>query len=410
MTSLAQFSARLSEFWRAGRNRRAAMVVAALFAALFAMGLVPHLMLRHSLASEAETAKQRIPVVGTVQPRRAPTLVEVALPGSMEAVLETGIWARTDGYLKERTVDIGDRVRAGQLLAQIETPEVDQQLEQAIALVNQAKADLVRAEADLALARTTLARFHAAGPGAVSKQQIDERSAAETEAEKTVEAARATVTANDADVHRLRELQSFQKVYAPFDGVITVRNVDPGSLISAGSTSGTTELFRLAQVDVLRTFVFVPQSYAPEIRVGQKAGIGVREVPGRRFEGTVTRTAGALDANSRTLLTEVQVPNRDGALLSGSYVTVTFEIERSEPPLVVPQSALRIDADGVRVARIDADGTLHYQPVRIGRDDGQQVEIVEGLAESDVLATGLPADVLDGSRVEIAPPASDARR
>src|SRR5206468_1148364 len=258
-----------------------------------------------------------------------------------------GIWARTNGYLKARYVDIGDRVRKGQQLADIDTPEVDQQLMQAIATMNQDKANVVKFEADLALARTTRQRYVVAGPGTVSKQQIDERTSAVTDAEKVVDAGRATVNADEANVRRLLELQSFQKVYAPFDGIITVRNVDPGSLISAGSTSGTTELFTLAQVDILRIFVFVPQSYAPE-----------------------------------------------------------FKVQRPNPSLIVPQSALLIDAKGVRVALVDADGTLHYRSVQIGRDFGNDVEVLSGVDTTDVLATGLAANIAEGSRVDIAKPAN----
>jgi RND family efflux transporter MFP subunit len=384
----------------ATRPRRIALVVAGVLAVLFLVGLLPRLHLDRSLQSEADAARAQLPMVSTANPRRSPATIELPLPGSMEPILETGIWARTNGYLKARYVDIGDRVTQGKLLAIIETPEIDQQLEQAIATRNQDVANVAKFEADLALARTTLQRYIAAGPGTVSKQQIDERNSAVTDAEKAVEAGKATVAADEANVRRLGELQSFQSVYAPFDGVITVRNVDPGSLISAGSTSGTTELFRLAQVDVLRTFVFVPQSYAPDIQVGQKAQVTVRELPGRVFEGDVTRTAGAIDSNSRTLLTEVQVPNPDGALFSGSYATVEFQIRRAQPPLTIPSSALLVDANGVRVALVDADGTLHYHPVEIGRDYGNEVEVLAGLTESDVVATGLPPNIADGSRVE----------
>ena len=388
-----------------GHIRRILVAAAAVFAVLFLVGVVPRLVLRHRLRVGADAVQNRVPMVSTVSPRRAPEVVEVPLPGSMEAILETGIWARTDGYLNARFVDIGDRVNKGQLLADIDTPEVDQQLMQAIATMSQDKANVVKFEADLALARTTLQRYVAAGPGTVSKQQIDERTSAVTDAEKVVDAARATVNADEANVHRLLELQSFQKVYAPFDGVITVRNVDPGSLISAGSTSGTRELFRLAQVDVLRIFVYVPQSYAPDIRAGESADVSVRELPGRVFQGTVTRTAGAIDPTSRTLLTEVQVPNPERLLLSGSYATVRFKVQRADPPLVVPQNALLIDANGVRVGVVDND-TLHYRPIRIGRDFGNDVEILSGLDTTDVIATGLSAGITEGSRVEIAKPAN----
>jgi len=390
------------------RIRRILVAAGAVFAALFVVGVVPRLALRHRLRAGADAVQSRVPMVSTVSPRRAPEVLEIPLPGSMEAILETGIWARTDGYLNARYVDIGDHVRKGQLLADIDTPEVDQQLMQAIATMSQDKANVVKFEADLALARTTLQRYVAAGPGTVSKQQIDERTSAVTDAEKVVDAARATVNADEANVHRLLELQSFQKVYAPFDGVITVRNVDPGSLISAGSTTGTRELFRLAQVDVLRIFVYVPQSYAPDIRAGQSADVSVRELPSRVFQGTVTRTAGAIDPTSRTLLTEVQVPNPEGLLLSGSYATVRFKVQRPDPPLVVPQSALLIDGNGVRVALVDADGTLHYRPIQIGRDFGNEVEVLSGVDTTDVLAMGLSANIAEGSRVEIAKPANTA--
>jgi len=387
------------------RVRRVLLTAAAFFAILFLVGVVPRLMLRYRLRNAATAVQEQPPLVSTVRPQRAAEVVEVPFPGSMQPILETGIWARTNGYLKARYVDIGDRVNKGQLLADIDTPEVDQQLMQAIATMAQDKANVVKLEADLALARTTLQRYVAAGPGTVSKQQVDERTSAVTTSEKAVDAARATVNADDANVRRLLELQSFQKVYAPFDGIITVRNVDPGSLITAGSTTGTTMLFSLAQVDVLRIFVSVPQSNAPDIKVGESAKVSVRELPGRSFTGKVTRTAGAIDPASRTLLTEVDVPNPDGELLSGSYATVRFRIQRANPPLVIPQSALLIDANGVRVALVDPDGTLHYRPVQIGRDSGSTVEVLSGLAPTDVLATGLSPNVTDGSRVDVAKPA-----
>ena len=385
--------------------RRILVAAGVVFAVLFVVGVVPRLVQRHRLRSGADAVESRVPTVSTVQPRRAPNVLDLPLPGSTEAILETGIWARTDGYLNARYVDIGDRVNKGQLLADIDTPEIDQQLMQAIATMSQDKANVAKFEADLMLARTTLQRYVAAGPGTVSKQQVDERTSAVTDAERIVDAGRATVNADDANVRRLLELQSFQKVYAPFAGVITARNVDPGSLISAGSTTGTRELFRLAQVDVLRIFVYVPQSYAPDIKAGQSADVSVRELPGRIFQGTVTRTAGAIDPTSRTLLTEVQVPNPDGLLLSGSYATVRFKVEHAKAPLVVPQNALLIDANGVRVGVVDG-GTLHYRPIQIGRDYGNDVEVLAGLDTNDAIATGLSAGITEGSRVEIAKPAT----
>jgi len=382
--------------------RRIVFVGAAVFAVLFVVGIVPRLVLRYRLRAAATAVADHPPTVSTASPQRAPEVVELPLPGSMQPILETGIWARTNGYLQARYVDIGDRVNKGQLLAEIDTPEVDQQLMQAIATMAQDKANVVKLEADLTLAKTTLQRYVSAGPGTVSKQQIDERNSGVTTSEKAVDAARATVNADDANVRRLLELQSYQKVYAPFDGVITVRNVDPGSLITAGSTAGTTMLFSLAQVDMLRIFIYVPQANAPDIKVGESAKVSVRELPGRVFTGKVTRTAGAIDPASRTLLTEVDVPNPDHLLLSGSYATVRFRIQRADPPLTIPQSAVLIDASGVRVALVDPDGTLHYRPVRIGRDSGSTVEVLSGLEPTDVLATGISPNVADGSRVDVA--------
>ena len=388
------------------RLRRIAFAVGAVFVILFAFGVIPRLILRQRLQTDANAVHTRLPLVSTASPYRAPETVEIPLPGSVEAILETGIWARTEGYLKARYVDIGDHVTKGQQLAEIETPEVDQQLKQTMATLSQQKANVIKFEADLALARTTLQRYISAGPGTVSKQQIDERTSAVTDAEKVVDAARETVNADEANVNRLMELQSFQKVYAPFDGVITVRNVDPGSLISAGSTTGTRELFRLAQVDILRIFVYVPQSYASDIKAGQTADVSVRELPGRVFQGKVTRTAGAIDPTSRTMLTEVQVPNPNGLLLSGSYATIRFKVQRLNPPLVIPQNALLIDANGVRVAAVDSDGALHYRPVQIGRDFGNDVEVLSGVGATDVLATGLTVNIAEGSRVQTAKPAT----
>lgn len=394
----------------AATTRRVAGVLLAVglfFAALYVVGLVPRLRERTRLAAEAQAQRDRLPMVSTTRPLRAPVGLDLPLPGNVQAILETGIYARTDGYLKTRYVDIGSRVETGELLAEIDTPEVDQQLNQAMANLNEAKANVVKLEADLALARTTLQRYQMAGAGTVSKQQIDEKSASVTTAEKAVDAARATVNANEANVERLLDLQGFQKVYAPFAGIITARNVDPGALISTG-VAGVRELFRLAKVDTLRVFVYVPQSYAPDIKVGQSAAVTVREFPHRVFAGTVTRTAGAIDPASRTMLVEVQVPNPEGALLSGSYATVRFNLQRAEPPLLIPAGAVLVDAAGVRVALVQPDNTLHYHPIEVGRDFGDEVEVLSGLSEGDVVATGLAGNLVNGAAVMLAPPAATA--
>ena len=389
------------------KKRRLRLVVLAagvVFLALLALaGLVPRVRLWKRLDEQAQAQRDRLPSVATARPQRADAVVDVPLPGTTEPLLVTGIFARTDGYLTARYVDIGDHVTAGQLLAEIAAPEIDQQLSQTLATLAEGQANVVRLQADLALARTTLNRFVTIGVGAVTQQEIDERAATAKTAQKAVDAAEATVRANQADVDRLRELKGFERVYAPFTGIITARNVDPGSLITSGSTQLTTQLFSLAQVDTLRIFAYVPQAYAFDVHVGQTADVALREQPDRVFQGTVTRTAGAIDPASGTLLTEVQVPNRDGALLSGAYVTVHFKIQRSNPPLLVPATALLVDAQGNRVAVIAPDGTLHYRPITMGRDFGDRIEVLTGLAPEDVIATAPPAGLADGSKVNIQP-------
>jgi RND family efflux transporter MFP subunit len=389
------------------RRRRIVVSGIVVVLALLALaGLVPRLRLWHRLAAHAEAEKTSVPKVTTARPQRAPADVDVPLPGTTQPWLTTGIYARTDGYLKARYVDIGDHVRAGQLIAEIEAPEVDQQLNQARATLAQGKANLVHLQADLELARRTAKRFVGIGVGGVTQQEIDDRTTGATTAQKAVDAGEATVRANQADVDRLEQLTGFERVYAPFDGVITVRNVDPGSLITAGSTQQTTQLFSLAQVDVLRIFVFVPQAYAFDVRVGQSADVVLREQPDRVFKGTVTRTANAIDTGSGTLLTEVDVPNHDGALLSGSYVTVHFKLHRQNPPLQIPGTALLAGAKGTRVAVIAEDGTLRYRSIEIGRDYGDRIEVLSGLAPSDLIATVLPAGIADGARVKAQEPAA----
>jgi RND family efflux transporter MFP subunit len=389
------------------KPRRRRIVVAGIIVvlALLALaGLVPRLRLWHRLAVHAEAEKTSVPKVTTVHPERAPADVDVPLPGTTQPWLTTGIYARIDGYLKARYVDIGDHVKAGQLIAEIDAPEVDQQLNQARGTLAQSKASLVQLQADLDLARRTAKRFVGIGVGAVTQQEIDDRTTAATTSQKAVDAGEATVIANQAAVDRLQQLTGFERVYAPFTGVITARNVDPGSLISAGSTTTITQLFSLAQVDVLRIFVFAPQAYAFDVRVGQPANVVLREQPDRVFKGTVTRTADAIDPGSGTLLTEVDVQNHDGALLSGSYVTVHFKLHRDDPPLQIPGTALLAGAKGTRVAVIAEDGTLHYRSIELGRDYGDHIEVLSGLAPSDLIATVLPAGIADGAQVKAQEP------
>lgn len=379
------------------------LAAALLLLALYVIGVVPRLRAARRLAAEAEVARQRLPLVQTTQPHRAPAAVALPLPGNIRAILETGIYARTDGYLKERFVDVGSHVVEGQLLAIIDTPEVDQQLNLALTDLREAQANVSTLEADLALGRTTLQRYLQAGPATVTKQQIDERTASVTTVEKGVEAARATVAANAADVQRLLDLQGYQRVYAPFTGIITARNVDPGALLTAGSADGgVREMFRLSRVDRLRIAVDVPQLYASEITGDMSADVTVREFPRHVFDGVVTRIAGAIDSASHTMQVEVQVPNPDGILLPGSSATVHFQISRLDPPLLIPSNALLVDAAGARVALVGSDNTLHYRAIALGRDFGDEVEVLSGLTTDDIVATGVSGNPVEGSAVKVA--------
>jgi RND family efflux transporter MFP subunit len=347
------------------------------------------------------------------------------LPGNIQAITEAPILARADGYLKSRMVDIGDRVRAGQPLAEIEAPELDQQLRQARASLQQGQAALEQAQAaleqalanyeqgksNLELARVTAQRWGDLGKaGIVSRQDNDQAQAqyqaqtsnvlalekAITAQRSNVAAARANVTAAEANVARLDEIQSYRVVKAPFDGVITLRNVDVGALV----TTGTTLLFRVAQTGTLRAYVNVPQTNASSIRVGQPAQLSASNLPGRHFRGTVARTASALDPTSRTLLVEVDVPNPEGALFPGMYAQVDFNSARTNPPLLVGGDALIVRADGTQVAVVRPDHTVHLQKIVVGRDLGAQLEVLSGLQVGDTIIAN-PGDVArEGAKVE----------
>jgi RND family efflux transporter MFP subunit len=396
---------------RRGGWRRALGVIlgfatmAAALAGLLAAGMLPRLERQTALDTESAALRDAPPRVNIVLPRRAQAESELILPGDSQAIHETAIHARTNGYLKRWLVDIGDRVKANQLLAEIDTPEVDHSLREAEATLAQAKATVLLAESRRELARVNLSRSRAlAARGAATNQELDETRAQMKVADATVEAALADVTAKEASVSRYRDLQAFQKVYAPWDGVITNRNVDPGSLIAVGSGSDGREMFRLAQTDKLRVYVNVPQTYVSAIRVGQDAQILVREYAGRPFVGKVVRTAGAVDPTSRTLRTELQVPNDDQALYSGMYVQVKFRLTRETPPLLVSANAILVDAEGTRVAVLRDGRSVHYQAVELGRDFGPDVEILSGLTGNEPLVANPGESLPEGARVDVVLP------
>jgi RND family efflux transporter MFP subunit len=350
------------------------------------IALVTRLGERRALAKETETLA--VPSVLVIQPKPESPQEDLALPSTLRAYIESPIYARTNGYLAHWYKDIGSRVQKGELLADIETPEVDQELMQAQAARNQA-------EAQLSLAKTSADRWDTLRRmDAVAQQETDERSSGYTQAQ----AALASATAN---VRRLEQLESFKHIYAPFSGVITKRNTDIGALINAGNSGTNQELFVMAQINPIRVYVDVPEIEAPSVRANLKATIELPAFPGRRFTGSVARTADAIDPATRTLRTEIDVPNRDGQLLPGSYAQVHFGVHVATVRMSVPVNALLFRAEGPRAAVVGNDGKVRLKPVVIGRDYGTDVEILGGLDPSENIVLN-PSDSLeDGQTVHV---------
>jgi RND family efflux transporter MFP subunit len=383
----------------------AVVLVGAFFA-----GYIP-LQKRDALVrAEAQEHEKELPRMEVMRVGRSSIQSGLTLPGTLQAVTEAPILARADGYLKSRLVDLGDRVRAGQPLAEIDAPELDQQIRQAEAAVDQAQASLEQAQAGLeqgksarGLAQTTAERWQAlTAQGVVSRQDNDQYQAQLVSAnanvqalEKAVLAQRSNVAASKANVARLQDVQGYRVVKAPFDGVIILRNVDVGALV----TTGTTLLYRIAQTETLRTYVNVPQTNANSIHVGQLARLTLSNFPGRRFPGKVTHLANALDPASRTMLVEVDVPNADGALFPGMYTEVDLGNADLNPPLLVPAQALIVRSDGAQVAVVEADGILHLQKVAIGRDYGDRVEIVQGVTEGTTIVAAPGESAQEGVKI-----------
>src|SRR5882757_9262449 len=365
----------------------------ALVSALVAFGTVPRLTRQREALAAVREAPVTHPVVTTIHPKLGEPTSTLLLPGNIEPLYNAAVYARTEGYLERRNVDIGTKVKVGQVLAVISSPEIDQQLLQARATLaqsdaslQQAKAALEQAKANAELTRLTKERDLPLGQQhAISQQIVDEavqahsaRVADVAAAEANITAAQANVAANHANVARLLQLQSFEQIVAPFDGVITARNVERGDLISTGSAAAGKPLFNIAQGGTLRIQIDVPQSEAVNIRDGQKASIDVKERLGREYAGTVVRSAGSLDSAARTMLTEVQIDNRDGSLLPGMYAQVKFTLTESRTSLIIPTSSLVIDHSGMHVVTV-GDNKVRFVPVVIGRDMGTQVEILRGI-------------------------------
>jgi len=383
---------------------------------LVAIGTVPRLARQREALAAVRESPITHPVVSTIHPKAGEPTSSLLLPGNIEPLYNASVYARTEGYLERRNVDIGSKVNAGQVLAVISSPEVDQQLLQARATLaqsdaslQQAKASLEQAKANAELARLTKERDLPLGSQhAISQQIVDEavqahnaRVADVAAAEANITAAQANVTANRANVARLMQLQSFEHVVAPFEGVITDRNVERGDLVTTGSAAAGKPIFRIAQSSTLRIQVDVPQSEAVHIQDGQRASIDVKERLGREYTGIVVRNAGSLDSAARTMLTEVQIDNRDGSLLPGMYAQVKFTFTEPHTSLIIPTSSLVIDHSGMHVVTVEENKRIHFVPVVIGRDMGTQVEILRGIQESDTVVAS-PSDLLhDGQNVEV---------
>lgn len=413
-----QTEATLTAQKQKGANRIIARLAAAgaIVAALLAIGTIPRLLREREALAAVRESPVTHPVVTTLHPKAGAPTSELLLPGNIEPLYNAAVYARTEGYLERRNVDIGSKVKAGQVLAVISSPEVDQQLlqaratlAQAQASLQQARASLEQAKANAELARLTKDRDLPLGAQhAISQQIVDEavqaydaRVADVAAADANITAAQANVMANRANVARLLQLQGFEQVVAPFDGVITARNVERGDLVVTGSAAVGKPLFTIAQSGTLRIQVDVPQSEAVNIHDGQMASINVKERLGRQYTGTVVRSADSLDSASRTMLTEVQIDNRDGSLLPGMYAQVRFTLPEPRTSLIIPTSSLVIDHNGMHVVTVEANNRLHFVPVVIGRDMGTQVEILRGIQGSDTLVAS-PSDLLhDGQDVEV---------
>jgi RND family efflux transporter MFP subunit len=369
-----------------------------------AAGTIPRLKQDRAVRQQAATDAARPPRVAVATAARVAADAQRVLPGNCLPLTEIAVYPRTTGYLKRWTVDIGDRVTAGQLLAEIASPEIDAQLEQARAALIQSKANLVRAQAQEEYARAEEKRVEEAyRVSAASKNEYDSAVANAKVATANVGANQATLKVDEANILRLETLQSFQKISAPFEGVITARNIDPGALVQADTPTTTRELFHLVRTDTVRVWVNVPQTFATTVKAGQAVVVYRREDPAKTFAGTVARTADALDPNTRTLLTEVHVPNPDNALRAGMYLQVKFNFDRNIFPVTIPAAAVVIRDRAPTVAVLDANHAVHYRPVQLGRDYGATVEVAAGLNPGEVVAVHPGDDMPEGTVVEPVP-------
>jgi RND family efflux transporter MFP subunit len=370
-----------------------AVIVLAIVAAVVIGGIVPRLRAKEAL--KKETYDLAVPTVNVARPRQGAPQMEIVLPGNMQAFTDSPVYARTNGYLKKWYVDIGGRVKAGQLLAEIETPEVDQQLQQARSQLNTAKANYN-------LAQITSKRYQELkGTDSVAQQDVDNAFGSER-------ANAATVSAAEYQVRYLEQLESFKNIYAPFDGIITVRNTDVGHLINSGAGTTAAELFHIAAIHTLRVYINVPQQFSPAAKTGLPATLTLQQFPGRQFKGQLVRTANAIDLATRTLLVEVDVDNPTGELLPGAFAEVHLAVPSGAPTFILPVSALIFRAQGLQVGVVRDGNHAQLANIILGRDFGSEVEVVSGLQADDQVIINPPDSLISGEEVRVAqqqPPA-----
>jgi len=385
----------------------AAVILFVLLVLAFAYGYLPRRGQRAALEAAADSSQHAIPRVEVIAPKAGASDRAMELPGTIQPLQVTMLFARASGYVRAWHADIGDKVKTGQLLAEIETPELDQELMQARAQLMQVRASLAQAKANRKLAEANLGRARSLAPsGVVSRAELEQNEAQSQVAEANVSVADANVASQQANIRRLEQLKAFSRVTAPFAGTITQRNVEVGALVTAGNAQ---PLFRLAATDPARVFVQVPQDVAPSVRAGVSGNVTVREYPGRVFKGEVMRSAGALDEATRTMNTEIRVPNGDGTLIPGMYAEVALTLPESHRVLELPATALMNDARGQHVAVVDGQSKLHLVPVVIERDNGATVEISSGLTGNEKVVKIGSAAFVDGMQVEVAQPQANRR-
>jgi len=400
-----------------GRTLRFAILV--VVAVLFVAGIVfwgINARIQTAAAVKETTRELAIPAVSVVHPKPGAMKNEVVLPGNIQAFTDSPIYARASGYLKQWNVDIGGRVKAGQILAIIEAPELDHQVRQAKASIQQAQAALDQAvaneqqgKANEEIAHVTAQRWqNLVAKGAVSRQENDQyqaqyqaQAANLNSLEQAIAAARSNIAVAEANLARLQEMQNYETVKAPFDGIVTARNVDVGALINAGNGGAAQELFHMASTAKLRVYVSVPQADSRAAAPGLKSYLTLAEFPGRRFAGELVRTAGAIDPATRTLLTEVDVDNASGELRPGAYAEVHLMIPEGSRSLILPVSALMFRSEGLRVGVVRDGNRAELVPIVLGKDYGNEVEVVSGIAESDLVISNPPDSLAGGATVQV---------